>query len=712
MAEGIELGKAYVQIIPSARGIGAKLREALGDEPGKAGDAAGQSMGGRMMAAVKRAIAAAGIGAAFSKALTEGASLQQSLGGVETLFKDSADVVRQYAANAYKTSGVSANQYMEQITSFSATLLQGLGGDTAAAAEYGNQAMEQMSDNVNKFGSDAASVQMAYQGFAKDNYTLLDNLKLGYGGTQAEMARLINDSGVLGDAIEVTAETVKDVPFHKIIEAIGVIQDELGITGTTASEAATTISGSFTAMKAALSNVLGGLTLGEDITPALEGLAETAAAYLFDNLLPAIGNIIRGLPEAIGTFFREAAPRVREEITGGLEEAFPSLSGHVDELLAGLSSLAAGFAVFHTLSGIAAKLTPVITGITTLTTSMKGAGSVLGAVKVVVAALGGPVTLIIAGVAALTAGFLYLWNTCEPFKQFWIDLGTGIANFVQNAVQAVVNFFTVTIPTTVQNAVTFLQGIPGAVSEFFQQLPYNIGHFLGEALGNLVSWAMQLPVLARQAAGDFLSNVVDFFQQLPGNILRWITEALSNISQWAIDLGKKGLEAAGELLDNVVNGVKELPDKLLSIGQNAIEGLWNGIQGAKDWLVGKISGFVSGIVDGFKSAFKIGSPSRVMADKIGHWIAPGIAQGITGNMDPLQKAMRDVSDLVASPLDKTITLGLRTSMPRGTPALAGAGAAGGTTNFYQTIHTHDALSPAELTREAENLFARARWKNP
>lgn len=570
------------------------------------------------------------------------------------------------------------------------------------------------------------------------------------------MARLINESGVLGDAVTVTAETVKDVPFDKIIEAIGIVQDELGITGTTAEEAATTLSGSLGAMKAAFANVLGGLTLGQDITPALEGLAESVTTFLFDNLLPAVGHILSGLPAAIGTFLREAAPRIREEISGALEEAFPSLSGHVDELLAGLSGLATGFAVFHTLSGIAAKLTPVITGITTLTTGMKGAGSVLGAVKVVVAALGGPVTLIIAGVAALTAGFLYLWNTCEPFKQFWIDLGTGIANFVQNAVQAVVNFFTVTIPTTVQNAVTFLQGIPGAVSEFFQQLPYNIGHFLGEALGNLVSWAMQLPVLARQAAGDFLSNVVDFFQQLPynigsfigealghlaswaidvkqkgleaasdflsnvvdffqqlpENILRWITEALRNISQWAIDLGKKGLEAAGELLDNVVNGVKELPDKLLSIGQNAIEGLWNGIQGAKDWLVGRISGFVSGIVDGFKSAFKIGSPSRVMADKIGHWIAPGIAQGITGNMGPLQKAMRDVSDLVASPLDKTITLGLRTSMPRGTPALAGAGAAGGVTNFYQTIHTHDALSPAELTREAENLFARERWKNP
>lgn len=172
MAEGVELGKAYVQIVPSARGIGASLREALGDEPAMAGEAAGQSMGGRMMDMVKKAIAAAGIGAAFSKALGEGAALEQSLGGVETLFGESADTVIKNAQRAYQTAGVSANSYMEQVTSFSATLLQGLGGDTAAAARYADQALVQMADNANKMGTDMTSIQMAYQGFAKDNYTI------------------------------------------------------------------------------------------------------------------------------------------------------------------------------------------------------------------------------------------------------------------------------------------------------------------------------------------------------------------------------------------------------------------------------------------------------------------------------------------------------------------------------------------------------------
>lgn len=729
MAEGTELGKAYVQIIPSARGIGAKLREELGGAPAQAGEAAGQSMGSRMAGAIKTAIAAAGIGAAFSKALNEGAALEQSIGGVETLFKDSADTIKKYAADAYKTAGVSANSYMEQVTSFSATLLQGLGGDTAAAAKYANKAIVQMSDNANKMGTDISSIQMAYQDFAKDNYTLLDNLKLGYGGTQSEMARLINDSGVLGDSIKVTAETVRDVPFDKVIEAIGVIQDELGITGTTAKEAATTISGSMASVKAAFSNVLANLTLGRDIQPALDGLAETVTTFLLGNLLPAVGNILRGLPSAIGTFITGAAPQISaaigqalssvspdlgglwqsissklggiwsalssvmvplqelfssmtpllqgvmsladaalgkiqqalealgpviEAVTPALQGLFDSignfLQGHAQEVVSALLGIAVGFKAFSVLSGIVTTLTPVITFLVALIGKVKAAGTVLGGLKVVIAALGGPVTLVIAAVSALVAGFIYLWNTCEPFKQFWIDLGTNIANFVRGAAQAVVNFFTVTLPSGIQNAITFIQQLPGKIAAFFSQIPYMIGNFLGQALGTLASWAVQLPQLAMQAASTFLSNVTAFFSELPENILNWLTTALHNVTQWATDLGRKGIDAAKMLVSNVVDGVAALPGKLLDIGRQAIEGLWNGIQNAAGWLRDQISGFVSGIIDGFTSAFRIGSPSRVMRDEVGHWIAPGIAEGITGNMKSLRSAMGEVRDTIAGQL--------------------------------------------------------------
>ena len=720
MAEGTELGKAYVQIIPSAKGISGKIKEALGDAPAQTGESAGQSLGSRLVSTFKKAIAAAGIGAAISKAVTEGAALEQSIGGVETLFKDSADTIKQYAAVAYKTAGVSANDYMEQVTSFSATLLQGLGGNTAAAAKYANQAIIQMSDNANKMGTDMSAIQYAYQGFAKDNYTMLDNLKLGYGGTQAEMARLINDSGVLGDSVKVTADTVKDVPFNSIIDAIQVIQDNLGFTGTTAKEAATTISGSMASVKAAFSNVLAELTLGQDIQPALNGLADTVTSFLFGNLFPAVGNILKGLPSAIGTFITSAGPQISAAIGQALGSISPDLSGlwtsisgklgglwsslsgamapifydpllqsvlslvdealekiqsavseidpaveaaapvlqsifqeigtfvqnHADGLVTAFASIGAGLGVFKTLTGLGALLAPVVSVITSVVTAITSATSAGAAFGGVIAALGGPVTVVIGVLSALVAGFIYLWNTCEPFKQFWIDLGSNITNFVSNAAQEIVNFFTVTLPTGIQNAMTFIQQLPDNISAFFSQIPYMVGNFLGQALGTLASWAVQLPALAKQAASTFLTNVVAFFCQLPGNTLKWLTTALTNVAQWAVQLGKKGTEAAKTLLNNVVNGLMQLPGKLLDIGRQAVEGLWNGIKAAAGWLQDQIGSFVSGIVDGFTNAFKIGSPSRIMRDKVGRWITPGIAEGITGSMGCLKSAMTDVRDLV------------------------------------------------------------------
>lgn len=646
MAEGTELGKAYVQIIPSAKGISGKIKEALGDAPAQTGESAGQSLGSRLVSTFKKVIAAAGIGAAISKAVTEGAALEQSIGGVETLFKDSADTIKQYAAVAYKTAGVSANDYMEQVTSFSATLLQGLGGDTAAAAKYANQAIIQMSDNANKMGTDMSAIQYAYQGFAKDNYTMLDNLKLGYGGTQAEMARLINDSGVLGDSVKVTADTVKDVPFNSIIDAIQVIQDNLGLTGTTAKEAATTISGSMASVKASFSNVLAGLTLGQDIQPALNGLADTVTTFFVDNLLPAVWNILSSLPGALTTFAQGLGPQLIGGLINSINQELPGLGtavGGITATIAGafaaLKALAAGQAIVSGILSIAA-------AIKTFIAAASFASSPIALLQGAFIAFVNPVGLIVAAVGALTAGFIYLWNTCEPFKQFWIDLGTNITNFVSNAAQAIVNFFTVTLPTGIQNAMTFIQQLPDNISAFFSQIPYMVGNFLGQALGTLASWAVQLPALAKQAASTFLANVVAFFCQLPGNTLKWLTTALTNVAQWAVQLGKKGTEAAKALLNNVVNGLMQLPGKLLDIGRQAVEGLWNGIKAAAGWLQDQIGSFVSGIVDGFTSAFKIGSPSRIMRDKVGRWITPGIAEGITGSMGCLKSAMTDVRDLV------------------------------------------------------------------
>ena len=287
------IGRAYVQIVPSAQGIKGSVSKVLSGESVSAGKSAGASIGGSLVRTMGGVIAAAGVGKMISSAFTEGASLQQSLGGIETLFKDNADQVIQYANEAYKTAGLSANDYMETVTSFSASLLQSLGGDTKAAGEAANQAVIDMSDNANKMGTDMASIQNAYQGFAKQNYTMLDNLKLGYGGTKEEMQRLLEDAEKIS-GIEYNIDNLNDV-----YSAIHVIQDELGITGTTAEEAASTFSGSFASMKSAAKNVLGNLSLGEDIGPSLDALGETVKTFIGDNLLPMFGNILKGLPQVL-----------------------------------------------------------------------------------------------------------------------------------------------------------------------------------------------------------------------------------------------------------------------------------------------------------------------------------------------------------------------------------------------------------------------------
>ena len=301
-----EIAQAYVQLIPSARGITGKIQSILNPEASAAGQSAGQSLGSSMMATIKKVIVAAGIGKAFKATLDEGAALQQSLGGIETLFKDSADKVKGYANEAYKTTGLSANAYMENVTGFSASLLQSLGGDTNKAAETANMAMIDMSDNANKMGTSMESIQMAYQGFAKQNYTMLDNLKLGYGGTKQEMERLLNDAQKL-TGVKYDINNLSDV-----YNAIHAIQENLDITGTTAKEAASTFSGSFESMKAAAQNVLGKLALGENILPSLHALLKTTSTFLFDNFLPMIGNVFSGL----GLVLTEGISQIASQLFG------------------------------------------------------------------------------------------------------------------------------------------------------------------------------------------------------------------------------------------------------------------------------------------------------------------------------------------------------------------------------------------------------------
>jgi len=278
--------------------------------------------------AVSLTAAVTAISAVVGKAVSEFGEYEQLVGGVDTLFKNSSQLVQQYAESAYYRVGLSANDYMQTVTSFSARLLQGLGEDTDKAAEIADMAMVDMADNANKMGTAMSSIQNAYQGFAKQNYTMLDNLKLGYGGTASEMARLINDSGVLGKTVKVTADTVNSVSFDKIIEAIHVIQEEMGITGTTSIEAAGTIQGSLNTVKASWENFLVGLGRSD---ADVGGLAKT----LLDSLMAVANNItpvVKRILTTMVTFLQENAPGILEQIIDFIVQALPELATSVVQL--------------------------------------------------------------------------------------------------------------------------------------------------------------------------------------------------------------------------------------------------------------------------------------------------------------------------------------------------------------------------------------------
>lgn len=330
MAKGTNIGKAYVQIVPSADGIKGSITQALGDEP----TSAGKLGGSKLVTALKGAIAVAGIGKALSASITAGADLQQSLGGVETLFKDSADKVKQYASESFRTTGLSANAYMENVTGFSASLLQSLGGDTQKASEIANMAMVDMADNSNKMGTSMQSIQDAYQGFAKQNYTMLDNLKLGYGGTKTEMERL------LADAQKLTGVKYDINNLSDVYQAIHAIQENLGITGTTAREAKETFTGSFNAMKASAIDLLGALSTGMDVTQPMANLLETVSTFFFGNLLPMLGNIVMSLPKAVLTAFQTLFPftiqqghEMINKFVQGFKENFPTFIQSASEFI-------------------------------------------------------------------------------------------------------------------------------------------------------------------------------------------------------------------------------------------------------------------------------------------------------------------------------------------------------------------------------------------
>lgn len=578
-----EIAQAYVQLIPSARGITGKIQSILDPEASAAGQSAGQSLGSSLVGVMTKVIAAAGIGKAFSAAISEGAALQQSLGGIETLFKGSADKVKGYANEAYKTTGLSANAYMENVTGFSASLLQSLGGDTNKAAETANMAMIDMSDNANKMGTSMESIQMAYQGFAKQNYTMLDNLKLGYGGTKQEMQRL------LADAEKLTGVKYDINNLSDVYSAIHAIQENLDITGTTAKEASTTFTGSFESMKAAAQNVLGKLALGEDIKPSLEALLNSTETFLVGNLAPMIGNILAQLPTLL---------------MGALKGVFTKLFGEgIGSALAGvLTTLAgafAGFKLFSVFSGLLSGLPGIIA---TVKTAVTGFFALLSA---------NPIGIVITAIGALVAGLVYFFTQTETGKAIFQDFMTWLSATWNELVPVLTEVWNnmVTAATTAWNAlVEFVTPIVQEVAAFIKTVWDDVSAWWAENQGliqqtfetiwNAIQTVIQTVMPIIQSIIETAMNILaPFIETTWNNICTVVTtvwELIKNNIQTAINVVQGIIMAVMQAINGDWSGAWET---IKGVGET----IWNGLVNAGKIIFDGFAQILSNIWETIKS---------------------------------------------------------------------------------------------------------------
>lgn len=584
---GINLGKAYVQIMPSAKGITGSISRLLGGEAKSAGVSSGFGFGGNLVSAASKVIAAAGIGKAFASSIRAGGALEQSIGGIETLFKGSADIVKGYAKNAYRDAQISANEYMEQSTSFSASLLQSLGGDTKKAAQTADMAIKDMADNSAKMGTNISSIQDAYQGFAKKNYTMLDNLKLGFGGTKGEMERL------LAEAEKITGIKYDINNLDDVFNAIHVIQDELGIAGVAADEAKTTLEGSFNAMKASAQDFAGSLALGMDIKEPLTNLITTTGTFLFANLIPMVINIGKALPEALIQALSLAGPmmvaegkKLMDSLGIGLSDSSP-LNGIGDKLKANLMP------VFESLKTSLGFLPDLFKSVS---------DSVMGVIEIIADGLtrlnfSGIASLASAIIPAITNAFQTFSSIVSPAIQLVVDSFVNLWNKIQpvleivaQALMPVFEIFASFLGGVFKGAMiavsgTFdiLAGIISFLTPIFQVL-VNLVEFFSPALSKLSEWVgVAIGMFANfGSSGDSLKNIL---------ITAW-----KRISS-AIKSAEIIIHGAISVITGIFNNLKSVGSSL----KNSLQNAWSLITNAVSSSASSISGFVGKIKNVFNS---------------------------------------------------------------------------------------------------------------
>lgn len=607
------------------------------------------------------------------------AEYEQLVGGVETLFKDNAGKLIQYADQAYKTAGLSSNQYMSTITSFSASMINSLGGDTKKATELSNQAVIDMSDNANKMGTDMESIMNTYQSLSRGQYGMLDNLKLGYGGTKKEMERL------LADAQKITGVKYDISKFSDVTQAIHVIQEKMGITGTTAKEASTTITGSISAMKGSWQNLLTAMSSDElPFDKYVDAFVESVGTVA-KNLLPRIGTALNGvvklvqqlapkLVEVIPSLISQILPAVLESATSlinAIAQALPSLMQViVDSAPLFINAFVQIFNVI--IQSLPALITSIVSALPTLIPLLiDGLVSMIVTLCTVIPQIIQPIIdylpdIIISIVTALLDNLPQLIEGTKQLvgglikalpqilSALWVTL-KGILNELLSRIWTWLSGVGQKISTWGANlwakAKEIGSNFVNGIVNFFKNLPYNIGRIIGLVIGKIILFGKKLWNFATVTVPQFISNVINWFKQLPSRIWTWLVNTAQKVVAWGRDLVPKGKKAATDLFNAIVNKIKELPKKLLELGKNIVQGLWNGIKNAKDWLIGKIKSFASGITDGIKEALGINSPSVVM-EKLFKWVPIGAGNGIIDNAKYAVNAVKNMGGKIANTASK------------------------------------------------------------
>lgn len=580
-------------------GISGKVQSGLG----KLGSIAGTAMKGVSVAV---GAAATAIGGLVTASVNAYAEYEQLVGGVDTLFKNSSQKLQSYADEAYKTAGMSANEYMSTVTSFSASLLQSLGGDTEKAADYANQAVIDMSDNANKMGTSMELIQNAYQGFAKQNYTMLDNLKLGYGGTKEEMERLLEDaSKISGIKYDISS-------FADVTQAIHVMQESMGIAGTTSKEASETIEGSINSVKGAWENLLVGITNPDaDWDKLIQNLVDTVTAA-GENILPAVGSALVG----VSALIRDLFPMIAQEIPTLISEILPQL---VDTGISVVNSL---------ITGIQQNLPALMEGAIQIVTSIGNA---------IITMLPQILTIAMQLIPTLINGIIIMLpQIIQMGMQLITQLILGIAQMLPQL-----------IPQAINAIITIVNGLLDNIDMLIDAA---IQLILGLADGLINA----LPILIEKVPEIIMKLVTALIKNAPKILEAGVQLIVKLVEGVGSVLGKLG-QMAGTIIQTIWDGLKSLPSKMLEVGKNLIQGIWNGISNAVGWLWDKISGFCSGIVDKIKGFFGIHSPSKVFADEVGKFLALGLGEGFDDNLGKVYKNMQSAVDFETQKLSANLS---------------------------------------------------------